>query len=137
MSKKTRNTSEVCKKPVLQNKIVVCYVLISYVESAVYRHIIISYEKFNSGLHYGTVPASNKANMKWSKPSQQKIWDQQRPNRGFYMGPIWAPYKGLEWDLQHGSMWYPNRQTHVTSGNRMGPILDLAQVAHVQPTFVE
>ena len=49
----------------------------------------------------------------------------------FYTGPILAPHMGLGWDLQHGSMWYPHGQTH------MGPILDLAHVAHVQPTFVE
>ena len=60
------------------------------------------------------------------------------PRMRFYMGPIRAPHMGLGWDLQHGSMWYPHGQTHMgQNGNHMGAILDLAQDAHVQPTFVE
>ena len=75
------------------------------------------------------------AEILYEVPSQQKIWDQQGPHMEIYMGPIWAPHMGLGWDLQHSSMWYPHGQTHM--GHHMGPILDLAQEAHVQPTFVE
>ena len=28
-----------------------------------------------------------------------KIWDQQGPHMGFYMGPIWASHMGLGLDL--------------------------------------
>ena len=58
---------------------------------------------------------------------------------GFYMGPIWAPYMGLG----DGICKTVPGGTHmvkpiwVTNGNHMGPILDLAQVAHAQPTFRE
>ena len=56
---------------------------------------------------------------------------------GSYMGPIWAPHMGLRWDLQHDLMSsHKGKPKWVTNGNHMGPILDLAQVAHVQPTFV-
>ena len=54
------------------------------------------------------------------------------------MGPIWEPHMGLRWDLQHGSMWYPHGQIHL--GHKWEPYgsySGFAQVAHVQPTFVE
>ena len=78
------------------------------------------------------------AEILYEVPSQQKIWDQQGPHMEFYMGPIWAP---------HGTGMGFATQFHVVPtwanpygsqyGNHMGPILDLAQEAHVQPTFVE
>ena len=57
---------------------------------------------------------------------------------GFYMGQIWATHMGLTKGLQHGSIQDRHGQTiYVPNGNHIDSILDLAQVAHIQPAPVE
>ena len=51
-----------------------------------------------------------------------------------YGHPIWD-WDGICYTVPCGT--HMGKPIWVTNGNHMGSILDLAEVAHVQPTFVE
>ena len=63
-------------------------------------------------------------------------------NKGPTWDFIWVLYGHPIWDwdgicntVSYGA--HMGKPIWVTNGNHMGPSLDLAQVSHVQPTFVE
>ena len=83
----------------------------------------------------------------------EEEWVTDSPQSAKDMGPTRAPY-GILYGSYMGTPGHPiwdwdgicnmvlcgthmGKPIWVTNENHMGPILDLAQVAHFQPTFVE